>query len=155
MQPKIRVIVAMMLILVLMAEPVTVKADAGQGSFGFVFRIIMTVLVELAIALLFGYKGKKAVKCILITNIITQIALNAGLDFGVHYIGPRDGRIFYMILEVMVFITEAIVYKQLILTQEQKKNWKDKCKIYGYSLVANLVSFGCGSGLALILPGLF
>ncbi|MDE6727537.1 MAG: hypothetical protein K2J80_06310, partial [Oscillospiraceae bacterium] len=40
---------------------------------GLLIRIAFTVLIEIGIALVFGYRGKRELKLILITNIITQV----------------------------------------------------------------------------------
>ena len=43
-------------------------------------RIVLTIVLELAIALVFGYREKKALSFLAIINVITQVTLNVALN---------------------------------------------------------------------------
>lgn len=142
------------------------EVAAGKIDYQFVgailsliIRMVFTVAVELLIALLFGYKDKAHIKPILITNIVTQLMLNIGLnmmdffEFGGGYIGSWGALsigIEYGIWEIAVFGVEALTYTLL---------FKKRDNGYGhpvlYAFAANLASYIGGLVLAFVLPGIF
>ena len=119
--------------------------DWSTVIIGFLARVAGTVLVELLIGLLFGYRRKKQVIGIIITNIITQILLN----LYVYLVNYHEGFLVVMltvfIVEGVIIVIEAIVYR-IFLRQGHP---------ILYALVANCVSFVAGLLLAVLLPGLF
>ena len=54
-----------------------------------VARIVLTIALELGIALLFGYREKKVLALLAVINVVTQITLNVALGMVV----PRCGRV--------------------------------------------------------------
>lgn len=133
--------------------------DFAGAVFSFICRMVFTVAVELLIALAFGYKDKRHLIPILITNIITQIMLNLGLnlidffELGGSYWGAWVLLIVlikYAVWELIVFGAEALTYYILF-----KKIDKEYDHSVLYAFVANLVSFISGAILALVLPGIF
>ena len=107
-----------------------------------VYRILITVVVEVLIGLLFKFRNKELLYILLI-NVITQIILNVLLNvytgFGYYFV--------YLSLESLVFVIEAIFY---CLMFKKKKGY---CVLY--ALVANIASFVIGLYLANLFPGLF
>lgn len=107
-----------------------------------VYRILITVVVEVLIGLLFKFRNKELLY-ILFINVITQIILNVLLNvytgFGYYFV--------YLSLESLVFVIEAIFY---CLMFKKKKGY---CVLY--ALVANIASFVIGLYLANLFPGLF
>lgn len=113
-------------------------------------RILATIAIELAIAwLFFGYRSKKQLKIIGITNILTQTGLNFLLNF-VHYQGGAMLFVLcYILLEILVFAAEGAIYTRYLCSDEKKTH------LIFYAFVANSVSFAIGFGIAKVLPGIF
>ena len=116
-------------------------------------RIVLTIVLELAIALLFGYREKKALAFLAIVNVITQVTLNVALNI-INYVSGSMGFTFaFICMEIVVFAIEAIAYKSLLKrfsTVEQEKR-----RGVSYALVANTASFAIGLWLAHLIPGIF
>ncbi len=118
-----------------------------------VARILITIVLEMAIALLFGYREKKELLFLAGVNSGTQILLNVVLNL----ITYHDGKMFfarnYLLLELAVFAIEAVLFYYFLnkLSIRQKPKWLAVV----YALVANAVSFGAGLLLANYLPDLF
>ncbi|MGM9651044.1 MAG: hypothetical protein ACI3VX_03780 [Faecousia sp.] len=124
-----------------------------QEILSLIARIVITILMEMGIALLFGFRRKKQLLLLIGVNAATQIFLNVLLN-GINYnAGPLAFVGFYILLELVVFVLEAIAYRIWMkkLSAQPRKNW-----VYVlYALVANGVSFGAGMLLARWLPGIF
>ena len=124
-----------------------------QEILSLVARILITIAIEMGVALLFGFRGKKALLLLVIVNTVTQIILNVLLNL----INFRSGSLAfvtgYIGLELAVFAIEAVLYTVLMknLTDKEKPSWF----YVVYALVANAVSFGAGLVIANILPGIF
>lgn len=118
-----------------------------------VARIIITIIIEMAIALAFGYWEKKQLLLLAGMNAGTQIILNVLLNI----INYNSGRIafvlFYILLEIIVTIIEAIVLLVFLnkISVKQRKRWL----MIVYVVLANVVSFWSGLYLADWLPGIF
>lgn len=126
-------------------------------------RIIITIAIELGIALIFsGFRKKLWIRTILFTNLATQVLLNAGLNAAAYFGGPREGLFAYIALEIGVIIVECAVYFAAN-KREFLKNGAERAKavgrgnglIFAYAVAANLASFFAGLGLAKIIPGIF
>jgi hypothetical protein len=112
-----------------------------------VARIAITILLEIGIALLFRFREKKLLRIIGITNIVTQILLNVGLNIIRFYDGILIFYIFYILFEIIVFAIEATVYAITFKRAETKISaWKSTL----YAFVANLISFGAGILIVII-----
>ena len=115
-------------------------------------RILLTIAIEMAVALLFGFRQKKQLQILALVNITTQLLLNLLLNI-IHYnAGPLIFIISYVFFEVIVFALEAGLYCRLLKkVSEKKENWY----YILYSFVANSASFWVGYYLATVLPGIF
>lgn len=124
-----------------------------QEMIGLAVRIVLTIVIEMLVALLFGFREKKQLVILAVVNIITQILLNVGLNIINYNSGSMAFTIFYVLLEVVVFIVEAILYCTLLkkASMKKKKNWYYVL----YSFIANLVSFTAGMIIANVIPGIF
>lgn len=124
-----------------------------QEMIGLAVRIVLTIVIEMLVALLFGFREKKQLVILAVVNIITQILLNVGLNIINYNSGSMAFTIFYVLLEVVVFIVEAILYCILLkkASMKKKKNWYYVL----YSFIANLVSFTAGMIIANVIPGIF
>lgn len=137
----------------------TVKVEARQ-SYDFtmeiislIVRIVLTIIVEILIALLFGYRDKKSLRIITVTNVFTQVLLNVLLNM-INYQSGQYAFVFhYVWMELVVFLIEAAVYSKFI----GKINGNAKKRIHpaGYAAVANIVSFLVGIWIARAIPGIF
>lgn len=116
-------------------------------------RIVLTILLELVIALLFGYREKKALGFLAIVNVITQVTLNVALNVINYNSGSMGFTFAFICMEIVVFAIEAIAYKALL----QRFSSVEKARRRGvsYALVANTASFAIGLWLAHLIPGIF
>ena len=139
-------------------EPIAITAersyDYSREVLSLAARIIITILTELATALIFKYRARPYIKVIAITNIITQTVLNILLNIVNYKSGPWAVVISYVFLEILVFAIEAVVYTALFSGWE-----KDKAMYKGhpvlYAFAANTASFVVGRRLANFIPGIF
>ena len=116
-------------------------------------RIILTIALELAIALLFGYREKKVLGFLAIVNAVTQVGLNVALNIINYNSGSMIFTFNYVLLEILVFAIEAIAYAVLLKKLSGKE--QKPVKAVGYALVANAASFGFGLWRAHVIPGIF
>ena len=109
----------------------------------FVSRVLITLAVELLIALAFLFRTKREWLVIIATNILTQIALGIFATITVVR-GGRDMQFFVTLafLELGVAIIEAVVY---ILFLRKASGKKRGLWVYVvYALVANAASYFVG-----------
>lgn len=120
---------------------------------GLFVRIVLTILIEVLIALAFGFKEKKQLLLILVVNTVTQIILNILLNIVNYNYGGLMMAICYILFEVAVFVLEAVIYSIFInkVSNNHKKVWQ--CVLY--ALVANVSSFVLGAAIATYLPEVF
>ena len=118
-----------------------------------VARIVLTIALEVAIALLFGYRKKKVLALLAVVNIVTQVTLNVALNIINYHSGSMSFTFSYVLFEIIVFAIEAVAYAVLLgkcSCMEQKKG-----RAVGYAFIANTASFAFGLWLAHIIPGIF
>lgn len=118
-----------------------------------IVRIVITIAIEMAIALLFGLRGKKVLLLLVMTNSATQIILNVILNIINYNSGPLSFTILYILLEIFVFVLESIIYS-MHMNKISEKTHKISFYIL-YAFAANAISFVSGILVAHILPGIF
>lgn len=116
-------------------------------------RIAITILIEIVIALAFGYWEKKQLLLITELNAGTQIVLNILLNIINYRSGHLAFVLFYILFEIIVVIIEMVI--MFILINRISLNEKRRWQIALYVLVANAASFWAGLYLAEWLPELF
>ena len=116
-------------------------------------RIILTILLELAIALLFGYREKRLLKFIAVVNVITQVILNVSLNVVNYHSGYLAFILSYILFELIVFAVEAVAFAAMFRRFSEKE--QKRGKIIFYAFAANALSFALGFWLARIIPGIF
>ena len=131
---------------------------------GLLGRMILTILVELGIALLFGLRGKTALLFITKVNVLTQLMLNLPLltaswdalhptwmpDYGYDMVSLLY---LYVPLEFLIFGIEAALYSKVLRRKVQPER---SVRLFSlYALAANAASFAAGLLLAPFFPGLF
>ncbi|MCI9081764.1 MAG: hypothetical protein HFI70_05525 [Lachnospiraceae bacterium] len=116
-------------------------------------RIIITILLELGAAFLFGMGKKNFLIWIGIINIITQVLLNLTLNFTLHFRGSMSFILSYLLLECLVFIIESALYLVLFpkISQKHIPQWK----IILYTFCANTLSLAGGMIVAKCMPVIF
>ncbi len=77
---------------------------------GFLARCFITIVVEVLIGLIFGFRKKEEVRFIILTNFFTQVFLNAVLTWIAYYEGGMVWLIFFPLSEIVVFLLEGIIY---------------------------------------------
>ena len=125
----------------------------GVETLSLVARILLTIVIEMIVALLFGFRKKKQLLLLIGANTATQVILNVLLNIINYNSGQLAFFIFYILFELIVIVLEAIIYCIWMrkLSEKQKANWF----YILYSFVANSVSFGAGMLIARWLPGIF
>lgn len=127
--------------------------DYSWELISLVVRILLTFALEMAVALMFGYREKKLLRLLAIVNSITQIILNVLLNALHYYSGALAFAFAYIPLELLVFFMEAIAYALLIPRYSNMP--QSRGKAIGYAFLANALSFIAGLWLARLIPGIF
>ncbi|MBE6637312.1 MAG: hypothetical protein E7618_05860 [Ruminococcaceae bacterium] len=117
-------------------------------------RFLLTVIIELALALLFGFREKRQLLLLLALNAATQVGLNLLLWLGS---GINRSYSFFLlltvVLELFVFLTEAVVCVRYLPRAADKPRPVWLTVVYVFA--ANLASFMLGLWLSNLLPELF
>lgn len=114
-------------------------------------RVVLTIAIELAVAWWFRLREKKQIILIFAVNIVTQLALNAGLNWYVYQRGSSGLFLFYLLMELGVTAAEGFVYwMRMPCSREDRAD-----VVLGYAVAANLASLALGWLLALMIPGIF
>ena len=127
--------------------------DWAGEMLSLILRIIITIAIELMIALLFGYRQKSQMTFLACVNIISQIMLNLALTLINYSYGAWTFFWWYLMLEFFVFALEAALY--VFWLPKWSRGDMKKGKAIIYSLVANGVSFGAGFLIFQLVPGIF
>lgn len=116
-------------------------------------RILLTILLELAVALLFGYREKKDLTFLAVVNLITQLLLNLVLNLVNYNSGPLAFTLIFFPLELAVFAIEAALYVPRLSACGARVHAKGRAAAYAFA--ANAASYAAGLGLAHLIPGIF
>lgn len=136
-------------------ERLTLKVTArlapgllGRVALLFVLPLLLTLLVEVALALLFGYRHTSRLRTIIGVNLLTQLLLTLGLVLADHF---ASAYLYFPLLvfgEIIVLLIEAAIYRRL-LTREAGPEPRSRRRATIYAVVANLASLALGFLLAL------
>ena len=127
--------------------------EYGMEIVSLLVRIVLTIAVELGLALLCGLRRRWQVKTVVLVNVITQVALNVGLNIINYKAGSMAFVIFYVLLEILVFVVEAVAFSTLLRRRAPEGEKMGHPVIYAFW--ANVFSFALGYGLAHWIPGIF
>lgn len=119
----------------------------------FVGRLVLTLALELAVAVVFAFRAKRQIITIVCMNLITQVGLNQAITHLFPLVSSRWYWPGLLVLEVLIFLVEGAVYAKLL--PRWKKDPAAVCHPWGYALAANVASFGVGLILAQLIPGMF
>ena len=127
--------------------------DYTREVAGLIVRVILTVLIELGVAWLFGFRKKELLLLIIAANVVTQVAFNVALNVIYNAQGPWAVVFYYVVLEPVIFVIEAVVYCLLFNRFSETKH--SHAKIILYALAANICSFVIGFLAAKVIPFAF
>ena len=116
-------------------------------------RFVITVIIELGIALFFGFRDKKTVVVMLLVNLVTQLMLNIMLNYYNLIEGYTTFLRNYIFLEIIVLVVEALIYSLLLPKIADKP--KKRITYVEYAVWANVLSFVAGFIIAKVVPGIF
>lgn len=119
----------------------------------FVGRLVLTLALELAVAVVFAFRAKRQIITIVCMNLITQVGLNQAITHLFPVVSSRWYWPGLLVLEVLIFLVEGAVYAKLL--PRWKKDPAAVCHPWGYALAANVASFGVGLILVRLIPGMF
>ncbi len=122
----------------------------ARELFSLFCRIVVTILLEVGVAFLFGLGRRNLLIWIFSVNVVTQILLNLTLNFTFHEKGSLSFAVSYILLECLVFVIESSLY--LVLFSKFSNLVIPKWKIILYAFTANVVSFGGGMLIATLIP---
>lgn len=129
------------------------EQGTAENTMAFVGRLVLTLVIELALAVVFCFRTKSQILIIVCMNLITQVGLNQAISHGF----PLLSSVWYwpglLVLEVLIFLVEGAVYAKLL--PRRKKDPAAVCRPWRYALAANVASFGVGLILARFIPGMF
>lgn len=113
----------------------------GTWLLEFAARALITIAVELVVALIFGYWEKRALLFFMVVNLATQILLNiilsiVNINYGILLFGFA-----YIIGELVVVTLEAVLYAKLIGKYSRHKG---AVRAVFYAICANLASLLSG-----------
>ncbi len=120
--------------------------DFKQELINLGVRILLTIAVELLVALLFRYRSSAVWGAIIVTNVITQIILNLTINVVNYFNGPLSAVIWFVLMEIVVFVIEAIVYS-IVLKRKSDKRHPSRSAVL-YSFLANASSLALSYVLA-------
>ena len=127
--------------------------DYGMEILSLLARVVLTVLIEIGVALLFGFRKKKQLVFLTIANCVTQVILNVVLNAVNYYSGQLAFLFFFVLLELIVFVVEAVAYCIGLRRVSEKPPARTLCVLY--ALAANFLSCVAGILLAFLIPGIF
>lgn len=109
-------------------------------------RVAATIIIELAVLLLFRIRRAKSILCFLCINLVTQGLLNAFIT------GPTTGYVGMLlyILEPLIIIAEAAAFYFLVPEFEEKFGKRRFAVLY--ALAANIASWILGGWMISNLP---
>ena len=116
--------------------------EYGSEILGLIGRIVVTLAVELGIALLFGYRAKKQLWFIAWVNLATQTILNVLVNTVNYHEGALTAMLLLIFGEFVVFVLEAVIYG-ICLGKRGEQHYSAGRAVL-YALTANLVSFAVG-----------
>ena len=113
-------------------------SNPGSELAGFLFRVVLTLAMELAVARVFGLTEPGQKKLILRVNLLTQVGLNLLLWSWYYFDGPLAAMVRLILAEIVVLVVEGAIYLRKLRLDESRG------KILGYTILANLASVTLG-----------
>lgn len=114
------------------------ESDIPEELFGLLWRIFLTIVIELSVARVFGFESKRQKKVLLRVNLVTQIGLNVLLWVWYYWSGPLMAMLRLVLAELVVLIVETVCYLRWLREDESR------LRTLGYTICANLASVMVG-----------
>lgn len=136
-------------------EHLTVEKDYDFSLeiISLIARILLTLAIEIIIALMFGYVGKNQILFIVCVNAVTQIILNLLLNIVNYTSGELAFVLNYILFEIIVFAIESVIYFNFLQKFSRKRIKRGITVLYAF--IANAVSFAGGMFISHMIPGIF
>ena len=109
---------------------------------GAALRLALTVVIELAVAWVWGYRKKNQLFFVLLVNVATQLALNAALVAVGYRRGPMAADFALVKMEVAVFAVEAVLFAWWLGGRDQRTHPRSRAALC--AVVANAASLIAG-----------
>lgn len=116
----------------------------AKMSIGFILRLLLTLAIEIGIALLFGFTIKKSGKTLLKTNIFTQVLLNIAILWINLSYGMLAALLIFLLMEIFIIFFETVVYARYLTERSRGRR-------IVYGIIANIGSLLVGFGINLIM----
>ena len=129
------------------------EQGTAENAMAFVGRLVLTLVIELILAVVFCFRTKSQILIIVCMNLITQVGLNQAITHAFPMLSSWWYWPGLLVLEVLIFLVEGAVYAKLL--PGRGKDPTAVCHPWGYALAANAASFGVGLILAQFIPGMF
>lgn len=127
--------------------------DYSGEAVKLIARILITLLIELLLAHLFGISGRRSFILLTVINVATQLLLNSILNAAVYLNGAgHDSYVLFLTLELAIFTAEALIYA---FTLPRFNNNISVLAAVLYGLCANLSSVAIGWQLYSWIPEVF
>ena len=119
--------------------------------------MVLTVGVEVLLALAFRFRNRRQMKVILVANLVTQGLLNLALNLFTYFCGELAGMTalfmgpVYLLAELAVVWVEYKIYRRLLVGQEGVGH----SRVLWYVWTANVLSMLVGAVLSFQLLQIF
>lgn len=122
--------------------PVRETGTVATALPGAALRLALTVVIELAVAWVWGYRKKNQLFFVLLVNVATQLALNAALVAVGYRRGPMAADFALVKMEVAVFAVEAVLFAWWLGGRDQRTHPRSRAALC--AVVANAASLIAG-----------
>ena len=126
---------------------------AGEAR-SLLIRTLITIVVELLVALPFGYLAMRQLGFIALVNIATQVILNVLLNLVNYNQGWTSYFLTYCLLEILVIWIEAAIYSHSATLVKYARPGR-KLNPVTYAVTANIASYAAGLFLYFHFPTAF
>ncbi len=106
--------------------------------FSFIFYMSLTIVIEVGIAYLMGYRTKNFLIVVGLASVITNPVLNIVLSLNATFIGFYNDNLFILILEIIVVFVEFYI---LCYVFDRKYS---RIKLFRLAVIINLSSYLIG-----------
>ena len=125
--------------------------DYGAELINFAARCVLTIALEIIIALAFGCRSRRELGFIALINAATQLSLNLAASAANYFGGVSKFVVAFVGFELLVVIFEAAVYHREL----PRRGPLTPGRATAYAVTANVFSAAAGLWLAQKLPGIF
>lgn len=110
--------------------------DYLSGPLRLLVALLLTIAIEVTVAILFGYRKKSEIWTVILINLITNPLLNYLLVINIYFWGVPLNAVVMVASEIVVVLVEWVLLR-FALQQDSKK-------LFALSLAMNFCSFIVG-----------